>query len=72
MGISVSVYQGTVYTDVIGDVVIFIAGPKAEEGIVTKIPVITKIPGGKQILGFLSLEPFKNAIVYGIDKLFGG
>ncbi|GAB6101724.1 hypothetical protein JCM16138_09470 [Thermococcus atlanticus] len=75
MDISVSVYQGTVYTDVIGDVVIFIAGPKAEEGIVTKIPIITKltkIPGGKQILGFLSLEPFKNAIVYGIDKLFGG
>ncbi|NJE06278.1 hypothetical protein E3E36_09010 [Thermococcus sp. M36] len=75
MDISVSVSQGTVYTDVIGDVVIFIAGPKAEEDIVTKIPVVTKltkIPGGKQILGFLSLEPFKNAIVYGIDKLFGG
>ncbi|NJE06275.1 hypothetical protein E3E36_08995 [Thermococcus sp. M36] len=63
----VSVYEGTVYADVLGDGVILIAGPKLEEKagvwLATKLPhlslissKISSVPGGKTILGFISLK----------------
>ncbi|GAB6101722.1 hypothetical protein JCM16138_09450 [Thermococcus atlanticus] len=78
MDISVSVYQGTVYADVTGDIVLLVVGPKLEETagvwLAEKLPIFTKlsnVPGAKVVIGFLSLEPIKNGIVSLIDK-WGG